>query len=106
MKDYYVPVFDLVRLIPKGKVTTYGHIAKYLGLASPRMVGYALRHIPLGESIPAHRVVASNGELTGRNNFCVGSTMEERMRQESIPIKNKRVTHFADHLWDPARELF
>lgn len=98
--DYYERVYEIVAQIPKGKVTTYGAIARYLGIASgARMVGYALNNV--GETnIPAHRVVNRNGELTGRAHF-PGDTMRERLEQEEIAFVDEYQIDIEKHLWDP-----
>ncbi len=104
MKDYYDRVYELVAQIPKGCVTTYGAIARYLGITSgARMVGYALNNV--GESnIPAHRVVNRNGELTGRIHF-PDDTMRERLRQEGLTFIDDYQVDMEKHFWDPSVEL-
>lgn len=98
-------VYELVKLIPYGRVTTYGHIAKYLGTGkSARLVGWVL-----GKSqtaiIPAHRVVNSSGLLSGRHAFSKDYPMEERLREEGVEVKDSKVVNFKACLWDPALEL-
>ncbi len=104
MTDFFLRVFDVVRLIPKGRVTTYGHIAKCLGAAkSSRVVGYAMNashdHDP---SIPAHRVVNRNGHLTGRMHFKTPDEMQIQLEKEGIEVTDNRVVKFKELLWDPA----
>lgn len=103
MEDYYKRVYEVVSRIPKGKVTTYGLIARYLGIASgARMVGYALNKV--GETkIPAHRVVNRNGELTGREYF-PDDTMRERLKQEGVTFIDSYQIDIEEHLWDPNNE--
>ncbi len=103
MEDYYKRVYEVVSRIPKGKVTTYGLIARYLGIASgARMVGYALNKV--GETkIPAHRVVNRNGELTGREHF-PDDTMRERLKQEGVTFVDNYQIDIEEHLWDPNNE--
>jgi methylated-DNA-protein-cysteine methyltransferase-like protein len=104
---FFNDVFDIVRLIPPGRVTTYGAIARYLGTAlSARMVGWAMnashRMIP---PIPAHRVVNRNGMLSGRMHFDTPSTMEERLLGEGIIVKDNIIVSFEDLFWDPSIEI-
>ena len=103
-KDYYEKVYSVVEQIPSGKVTTYGAIAGYLGVASgARMVGYALNNLithPDGERFPAHRVVNKQGELTGRGYF-QGDTMRERLQQEGIEFTDEFKLNIEKHFWDP-----
>jgi len=104
MSDYYERVYNVVEQIPRGRVTTYGCIARYLGIASgARMVGYALNKAAETE-IPAHRVVNRNGELTGRAYF-PDDTMRERLRQEDIVFVDEYEVDIEKHLWDPNKEL-
>ncbi|HEX6982202.1 MAG TPA: MGMT family protein [Balneolaceae bacterium] len=100
MKDYYERVYEIVAKIPVGKVTTYGTIAQYLGIASgARMVGYALNNVA-GTGIPAHRVVNRRGELTGRSHF-PDDTMRERLQQENIAFVDEYQVDIEAHFWDP-----
>lgn len=103
MEDYYKRVYDVVARIPSGRVTTYGTIARYLGIASgARMVGYALNKV--GETnIPAHRVVNRNGELTGRAYF-PDDTMRERLKQEGVSFTDDYQVDIEAHLWEPDNE--
>lgn len=104
MDDYYQRVYEVVSKIPKGRVTSYGCIARYLGIASgARMVGYALNKVAETE-IPAHRVVNRNGELTGRTHF-PDDTMRERLQQENISFVDDYQVDIEKHLWDPNQEL-
>lgn len=100
MKDYYKRVYEVVAKIPKGKVSTYGTIARFLGLTSgARLVGYALNNSDAQE-IPAHRVVNRNGELTGRAHFS-GDTMRERLQQEGVKFIDDYQIDIEAHFWDP-----
>lgn len=103
-KDYYERVYDVVAKIPRGQVSTYGRIARFLGIASgARMVGYALNNI--GQSdIPAHRVVNRRGELTGRAHFS-GDTMRERLRQEGVTFVDEYQVDIETHIWDPVKKI-
>lgn len=100
MKDYYERVYEVVAEIPKGRVSTYGAIARYLGIASgARMVGYALNK-SAGSKIPAHRVVNRNGELTGRAHF-PDDTMRERLQQEGVKFVDDYQIDIDAHYWNP-----
>lgn len=101
-KSYYELVYDVVREIPIGRVTTYGIIADYLTLGSARMVGYALRQHHAGYGyIPAHRVVNASGVLTGKNRFPYPDYMADELRREGIEVENDKVVHFKEKLWKP-----
>ena len=104
---FFDDVFDIVRLIPSGRVTTYGAIAKYLGTAlSARMVGWAMNASHrLNPPIPAHRVVNRNGMLSGRMHFETPSTMEERLTSEGLIVKDNTISQFEQVFWDPAKEI-
>ena len=103
-KDYYERVYEVVKNIPHGKVTTYGAIASYLGITSgARMVGYALNNVA-ESNIPAHRVVNRNGELTGRSHF-PDDTMRERLEQEEIAFIDEYQIDIEKHFWDPTENL-
>ncbi|XOV66827.1 MAG: MGMT family protein [Fluviicola sp.] len=105
-KDFFQNVFDVVRLIPKGRVTSYGAIAKYLGAPrSSRMVGWAMNASHKEEGIPAHRVVNRNGLLTGRAHFNPPEAMTERLVAEGIKVKDNQVQEFKTIFWDPSEEL-
>jgi methylated-DNA-protein-cysteine methyltransferase-like protein len=100
--DFYQRVYDVVRMIPVGKVTTYGTIAAYLGArSSSRLVGYALNAVVDDMSIPCHRVVNRNGELSGRVHFPTPSLMREMLESESVEFNGERVI-MEQHFWDPA----
>lgn len=100
--DFFQSVWDIVRLIPAGKVTTYGHIAKVLGTPkSSRMVGWAMNASHRFPDIPAHRVVNRNGLLTGKMHFSSPELMEQRLKTEGISVVNDQIQHFKEHLWDP-----
>jgi methylated-DNA-protein-cysteine methyltransferase-like protein len=105
-KDFFNQVFEVVKLIPKGRVTSYGAIAAFLGTkSSSRMVGWAMNHSHhLNENIPAHRVVNRNGLLTGKAHFR-GISMEDRLQNEGILIENDQVKEFEKLFWDPEKEL-
>lgn len=107
MADFYQQVYELVRQIPAGRVTSYGAIARYLGLArSSRMVGWAMNLSHHQEVyVPAHRVVNRNGLLTGKIHFGSPVVMQELLENEGIKIDNDCVVDFDRHFWDPYKEL-
>ena len=101
-KDFFSRVYDIVRTIPSGKVTTYGLIAKKIGIASSaRTVGWALNVCHNDSSIPAHRVVNRNGLLTGKHHFKGYDLMRQLLENEGISIKNDKVIDFEQKLWIP-----
>ena len=104
---FYGQVYQIVALIPKGRITTYGAIAKALGAArSSRMVGSALMaaHLPT-LNLPIHRVVNRNGLLTGRHHYEYPNHMQDLLEKEGIKIKNDQVQDFATVFWDPLSEI-
>jgi methylated-DNA-protein-cysteine methyltransferase-like protein len=105
-ESFFSDVYAVVRLIPPGRVTSYGAIAHYLGTRqSARMVGWAMNASHGKPDIPAHRVVNRQGLLTGRNHFETPDRMEELLRSEGIQIRDNQVVHFEKHFWDPVKEL-
>jgi methylated-DNA-protein-cysteine methyltransferase related protein len=102
--NFFNDVYDVVRLIPKGRVTSYGAIANFLGVkSSARMVGWAMFGCP--RRLPAHRVVNSAGLLTGKHHFATPDTMQSRLKKEGIIVKKDKVQNFRVIFWDPAKEL-
>ena len=106
-RNFFEDVFEVVRLIPKGRVTNYGSIAKYLGSGlSSRMVGWAMNASHLVKpGVPAQRVVNRNGMLTGKFHFQTPTTMQELLEKEGVQVKNDKVVNFKDIFWDPNKEL-
>jgi methylated-DNA-protein-cysteine methyltransferase-like protein len=105
--DFFKDVFEVVRLIPIGKVSTYGAIAKYLGATkSSRMVGYAMNasHAAF-PPVPAHRVLNRNGLLTGKMHFAYPEQMQELLEAENIEVVGNQVLHFKTLFWDPSSML-
>jgi methylated-DNA-protein-cysteine methyltransferase-like protein len=103
--SFYDNVYSIVRLIPKGRVTSYGAIAKYLGTTgSARMVGWAMNQAH-GKNVPAHRVVNSKGLLTGKHHFGAPDIMQKLLENEGIEISNDKVSGFENVFWDPMIEL-
>jgi methylated-DNA-protein-cysteine methyltransferase related protein len=104
-RDYFEDVYAVVRLIPVGRVTSYGAIARYLSLrAGARMVGWAMNSSH-GHDVPAHRVVNRIGVLSGKHFFGSPSAMQELLEQEGIPVKNDQIQDFDRFFWDPSTEL-
>lgn len=105
--DFFDQVYQVVRLIPPGRVTSYGAIASYLGSkSSSRLVGYAMnaahgQHPP----VPAQRVVNRNGLLTGKHHFAFPNHMQELLEAEGIEVKDDQVVDFKNRFWDPAVAL-
>lgn len=98
-------IYQVVQLIPCGKVTSYGAIAAYLGMkGGARMVGWAMNASHTLAHIPAHRVVNRNGILTGKH-FFGGNRMQELLESEGIQVKDDKIVNFPQHFWDPISEL-
>lgn len=105
--SFFADVYDVVCQIPKGRVTSYGAIASYLGTRlSARMVGWAMNTAHLARpKIPAHRVVNRNGLLTGRFHFATPTLMEELLKKEKVLVKDDKIVDFKYLFWDPLTEL-
>jgi methylated-DNA-protein-cysteine methyltransferase-like protein len=106
-RNFFEDVFDVVRQIPKGRVTNYGAIAKYLGSGlSSRMVGWAMNASHgLHPPIPAQRVVNRNGMLTGKHHFQTPTLMQELLEKDGVAVLNDKVVEFSQRYWDPEKEL-
>ncbi|MBK12514.1 MAG: cysteine methyltransferase [Crocinitomicaceae bacterium] len=109
-RDFERDVHAVARLIPFGRVTSYGAIAQYLGAArSSRMVGWAMNRAlnttSEGQPVPAHRVVNRIGVLSGRLHFPTPIAMQERLESEGIAIRDHQVVNFNAHFWNPSTEL-
>ena len=103
---FFEQVYDVARQIPKGRVTTYGAIAAYLGTRmSARMVGWAMNGAHTMKDIPAHRVVNRNGMLSGKMHFATPTRMEELLKKEKVTVLNDQVVDFSKKFWDPAQAL-
>ena len=105
--SFFENVFATVRLVPSGRVTSYGAIAEYLGLkGSARMVGWAMNaaHTQITD-IPAHRVVNRNGLLTGKHHFGHPGIMQQLLENEGITIRQDQIERFEEVFWDPGKEL-
>ena len=105
--SFFENVFDVVVQIPRGRVTTYGAIARYLGSGlSARMVGWAMNASHTSTvKIPAQRVVNRNGMLTGKHHFITPDKMEELLKRDGVSVKNDTVVNFKELFWDPAVEI-
>lgn len=106
-KDYFDAVFQVVRLIPEGRATSYGSISNYLGTkGGARMVGWAMNASHLQEEyVPAHRVVNRNGMLTGKHHFSPPESMQMALEAEKIEVKDDKILNFKAIYWDPSEEL-
>jgi methylated-DNA-protein-cysteine methyltransferase-like protein len=104
---FFEDVWEVVRLIPKGRVTSYGAIANYLGTKmSARMVGWAMNgSFKITPKVPAHRVVNRNGMLSGKMHFATPTLMQELLEKEKIKVKDDIIVEFDKHFWDPMIEL-
>jgi len=102
--NFFKDVYEVVKLIPKGRVTSYGAIANYLGTKmSSRMVGWAMHGCP--KDVPAHRVVNRNGLLTGKHHFKPPMMMQELLEKEGVKVSKDKIVGFTDKYWDPSTEL-
>ena len=105
-ESFFQKVYEVVKLIPPGKVTTYGAIAKFLGSpSSSRTVGWAMNASHSDETIPAHRVVNRNGLLTGKHHFGGSNIMKELLENEGVEVKENQVQNFKNYFWNPNIEL-
>ena len=105
--SFFQDVYEVVRQIPKGRVTSYGAIANYLGTKlSARMVGWAMNAAGSAKpKVPAQRVVNRLGILSGKHHFKTSTFMEEQLKKDGVPVKNDTVVDFKERFWDPATEL-
>ncbi|MDF4203638.1 MGMT family protein [Maribacter sp. SA7] len=105
-ENFFERVYQVARLIPEGRVTSYGAIAKYLGAArSARMVGWAMNASHNMDDIPAHRVVNKAGLLTGKHHFDGTNLMQQLLEAEGVIIKELQIVDFEKYFWDPYTEL-
>ncbi|MBK7122972.1 MAG: MGMT family protein [Chitinophagaceae bacterium] len=104
---FFTDVYDVVRQIPKGRVTSYGAIAAYLGTKlSARMVGWAMNAAHTASpKVPAQRVVNRNGMLTGKHHFESPDAMEALLKKDGVAVKNDTVVDFKERFWDPSIAL-
>lgn len=104
--NFFEDVYDVVRLIPKGRATSYGAIANFLGSKiSARMVGWAMNAAHNMEDIPAQRVVNRLGMLSGKMHFSTPTKMQEMLEADGLIVENDQIQEFKKHFWDPAIEL-
>ncbi|MBK7391314.1 MAG: MGMT family protein [Bacteroidetes bacterium] len=105
--SFFQMVYEVVRLIPRGRVTSYGAIARYLGTAgSSRMVGWAMNGAHREKPpVPAQRVVNRNGLLTGKHHFGSPDLMRQLLENEGVRVDNDQIADFKKHFWDPSEEL-
>ena len=105
-EGFFLKVYEVTKLVPFGRVTSYGAIARFLGTPrSARMVGWALNASHLNNSVPAHRVVNRKGLLTGKHHFKGTNLMQQLLESESILVKNNMIVEFERLFWDPNIEL-
>jgi len=101
-ENFFEKVYEVVRRIPEGKVTSYGAIANHLGTArSARMVGWAMNACAGRDDVPAHRVVNRNGILTGKFHFQGTNLMQQLLENEGIEVEDNQVVDFEKHFWVP-----
>jgi methylated-DNA-protein-cysteine methyltransferase-like protein len=105
--SFFEDVYDVVRQVPKGRVTSYGAIAACLGTRlSARMVGWAMNAAHIAKpKVPAQRVVNRVGLLSGKHHFGTPTLMEELLKKDGVKVKDDRVVDFEKHFWDPVKEL-
>ena len=104
--SFFQDVYEVVKLIPHGRVTSYGAIGRYLGIpSSARMVGWAMNAAHTLPHLPAHRVVNRVGILTGKNFFETPNQMQELLEAENIEVANDQIQNFKNYFWDPEKEL-
>lgn len=103
--NFFDKVYEIARLIPHGRVTSYGAIAKHLGAArSARMVGYAMNGSH-SKDVPAHRVVNRKGLLTGKHHFDGTNLMQQLLESEGITVIDNQIQDFDKLFWDPSEHL-
>ena len=104
--NFFEKVYEVAKIIPFGRVTSYGAIATYLGAArSARMVGWAMNASHNNTEIPAHRVVNRKGLLTGKHHFDGTNLMQQLLENEGVIIKDNQIQNFDKLFWDPSKEL-
>ena len=106
-ESFFLKVYEVARQIPQGRVTTYGHIAEYIGSkGSARMVGWAMNSAYSAPfPVPAHRVVNRKGVLTGKNYFPTSGMMQQLLEKEGVKIVNDQIINFNEILWIPIKEI-
>jgi methylated-DNA-protein-cysteine methyltransferase-like protein len=106
-ENFFELVYEVARQIPRGRVTSYGAIARCLGTKmSARMVGWAMNGAgKVKPKVPAHRVVNRNGMLSGKHHFDTPDQMEMLLKKEGVSVKNDTIINFEKLFWDPVNEL-
>jgi methylated-DNA-protein-cysteine methyltransferase-like protein len=105
-QNFFSRVYEVVRQIPYGRVTSYGAIAKHIGAAgSARMVGWAMNASHNAPDVPAHRVVNRKGLLTGKHHFDGTNLMQQLLESEGITVIDNQIQEFEKHFWDPGKEI-
>jgi len=105
-ENFFHKVYEVTKLIPYGRVTNYGAIARYLGAArSSRMVGWAMNGAGKYPEVPAHRVVNRIGVLTGKMHFGSSNAMQQMLEEEGIQVEDDKIVDFKKLFWDPVIEL-
>ncbi|MGF1637906.1 MAG: MGMT family protein [Cyclobacteriaceae bacterium] len=105
-QNFFDDVYEVVRQIPHGRITSYGAIAEFLGIRSgARMVGWAMNSSHAMPDVPAHRVVNRLGLLTGKSHFDHPDQMAELLKKEGIEVVEDQIINFSEHFWDPSKEL-
>lgn len=104
--NFFERVYEVVRQIPYGRVTSYGAIARCIGAPqSARMVGWAMNNAHSKQDVPAHRVANRNGLLTGKHHFPGTDTMQRMLESEGLKIEEDQILNFKDYFWDPSESL-
>lgn len=104
--SFFEDVYEVVKLVPTGRITSYGAIAQYLGTkSSARMVGWAMNAAHDRNDVPAHRVVNRNGQLSGKMHFSTPDRMQELLEAEGINVAGDQIQNFKFLFWDPNKEL-
>ncbi len=105
-ENYFEQVYQVVQLIPKGRASSYGAIANYLGVkGGARMVGWAMNAAHTIPEVSAHRVTNRNGQLTGKMHFTTPTTMQEQLEAEGVQVIEDQIQDWETIFWDPAEEL-
>ena len=105
-KNFFEKVYEVVRQIPYGRVTSYGAIAKAIGSPqSARMVGWAMNASHNLEDVPAHRVVNRNGLLSGKHHFGDSNAMQNSLEAEGVPVRDNKVVDFDKYFWAPPVDI-
>ena len=105
-ENFFENVYEVTKLIPEGRVTSYGSIGEYLGSKrSARMVGWAMAASHTMPDVPAHRVVNAKGLLTGKTHFTTPEEMGNLLRKEGVIVENDKIIDFEKYFWNPTKEL-